>query len=195
MKARAKAKPKKKEVPEVLVDSVRDDFYQRRGTPEEAREEESFAIEHDHAMRAQRRTAELRKSGPMNVRDPFFIPQEIIPDGWTYFWIRRIYAGIEDHARQSEAVRLGATLVPSSRHKELFFDSTKDYIERGGQILYEIPTERANDFKREIDNRSMNELRSLQGVSYGDLKNAVPTMVYPNSTPARDPRIGMEFSM
>lgn len=120
----------------------------------------------DDNERARKRTDEIRGAGKMDTQDQFHIPLEVIPEGWTYFWIRHSYAGgIPDNNRRAEVTRLGMRLVPSARHPELFGDLDTDYVERGGQCLYELPNEIVKDMQAELRKKNLQVRNSLVGVS------------------------------
>lgn len=79
--------------------------------------------------------------------DEFYIPPEIIPDGWDYEWKRRLLLNKEDPAYEVAVARTGWTAVPASRHPSMMPAGTPSHtIERKGMILMERPkiiTERA----------------------------------------------------
>jgi len=106
--------------------------------------------------RAARRAAELREHrGAMDEgTDEFYIPLDIIPDGWDYEWKRKLLLGQEDPAYQVQLARNGWEAVPADRHPEMM-PSTGNFavIERKGMILMERPKEitdevRAADLRR-----------------------------------------------
>jgi hypothetical protein len=89
--------------------------------------------------------------------DKFYIPKEIIPDGWSYEWKRWSVLNKEDPAYISGVLRMGWSFVPASRHPEYMpYGTTDDKIFRDGVVLMERPkeiTEAVNrlDYKRARD--------------------------------------------
>jgi len=107
--------------------------------------------------RAARRAAELREHAGGSMEegtDEFYIPPDIIPDGWDYEWKRKLLLGSEDPAYQVQVARKGWEPVPANRHPEMM-PSIGNFavIERKGMILMERPKEisdevRAADLRR-----------------------------------------------
>jgi hypothetical protein len=132
-------------------------------TVEAARPEMRPALrDDDPRAAAKRRAAEIlgHIGGMDEGTDEFFIPPEIIPDGWTYEWKRRMVQGQEDPAYQVALARTGWEPVPVRRHPELMPGNWKgDTIERKGQILMQRPqeiTERVEQLNRQ---RARNQVR------------------------------------
>ena len=100
--------------------------------------------EEDPRTRAARRAAEIRNHvGTMDEgTDEFYIPMELIPDGWTYEWKRKSVMGQEDAAHQVALARKGWEPVPASRHPSFMPEGGNfNTIERKGMILMERPAE------------------------------------------------------
>jgi hypothetical protein len=100
--------------------------------------------EEDPRTRAARRAAEIRNHvGSMDEgTDEFYVPLELIPEGWTYEWKRKSVMGQEDAAHQVALARKGWEPVPASRHPSFMPDSGNfNTIERKGMILMERPAE------------------------------------------------------
>lgn len=94
--------------------------------------------------RAARRAAEIRGhlGGENDGTDEFFIPSDMIPDGWSYEWKRETVMGQEDPAYQVALARQGWEPVPASRHPEMMpKDWNQEAIKRKGLILCERPQE------------------------------------------------------
>lgn len=113
--------------------------------------------------RAERRTAELLGGDAPAIEessDEFFIPPEIIPDGWTYEWKRRLVQGQEEPAYQVALARTGWEAVPCKRHPEMMpLGWQGATIERKGMVLMERPaavTERVEQLNRQ---RARNQVR------------------------------------
>lgn len=101
--------------------------------------------EDDPKARAAQRAAQLREHSNGEVVDgidDFYVPLDIIPDGWTYEWKRHTTYGAEDPAYQVQLARSGWTAVPVSRHPAMMPQNTQaQIITRKGMILMECPTE------------------------------------------------------
>lgn len=100
--------------------------------------------EEDPRTRAARRAAEIRNHvGTMDDgTDEFYIPPELIPEGWTYEWKRKTVLGQEDPAHQVALARKGWEPVPASRHPSFMPDDDQySTIERKGMVLMERPAE------------------------------------------------------
>ena len=112
----------------------------------------------DSIARAKQRAEELRGhlGDVVDGTDDFYIPPDVIPDGWTYEWKRHSIYGAEDPTYQVALLRSGWTNVPSSRHPEMMPHNTSSQtILRKGMILMECP-------KEIIDERKDFELRKAR---------------------------------
>ena len=111
--------------------------------------------EDDPRARAAQRAAEIR--GHVGVMDEgtdeFFIPPEIVPEGWSYEWKRKTILGQEDPAYAVALARKGWEPVPANRHPSMMPDSGNfATIERKGMVLMERPLE-LTDEARQIELR------------------------------------------
>jgi len=100
--------------------------------------------EDDPRARAKQRAEQLRGhlGDVVDGTDDFYIPEDVIPDGWTYEWKRHTTYGAEDPTYQVALARSGWTAVPSNRHPEMMPHNTpSSTILRKGMILMECPTE------------------------------------------------------
>ena len=100
--------------------------------------------------RAKRRVAELKGhvGGSLDEGvDKFFIPLEIIPEGWTYEWKRKLLVGQEDPSYQVNLARQGWEPVPASRHRSMMPEGHYNTIERDGMILMERPKEITDEYR------------------------------------------------
>jgi len=103
--------------------------------------------EEDPRARAARRAAEIRgHRGDMDEgTDEFFIDPDMVPQGWTYEWKRRLLLGQEDPSHMVALYRDGWEPVPlnrDSRHRAMMPRGwAENTIERKGMILMERPTE------------------------------------------------------
>lgn len=66
--------------------------------------------------------------------DAFFIPPDVIPDGWSYEWKREETIGKTDDQHQMFIKRRGWEPVPQSRHPDIM-------VRQQGMILMERPAE------------------------------------------------------
>lgn len=91
--------------------------------------------------RAARRAAEIKGHiGTLDEgTDDFYIPQEFIPDGWTYEWKRKTVLGQEDPAYTVQLARMGWETVPADRHPAMMPSGNYESIERKGMVLMERP--------------------------------------------------------
>lgn len=81
-----------------------------------------------------------RKRG--NAQDRFYVPPEIIPEGWSYEWKAYTVVGQPQDAHQIHMAENGWTPVPAKRHEGLFMPPGHDgSILRDGLILMERPIE------------------------------------------------------
>lgn len=105
----------------------------------------------DHLARAKQRTDQIKGHlGDLDEgHDKFYIPKDIIPDGWTYEWKRRLLLGQEDPSYQVSLRRMGWDPVPAGRHPEMMPAKWQgETIERDGLILMERPTEIVDEARR-----------------------------------------------
>lgn len=104
----------------------------------------------DPRARAAKRAAELRAhNGALDEGvDKFYIPLNIIPDGWTYEWKRHTLLGKEDPSYEVAVAQKGWEAVPRARHPEMMpRDHRGETIEREGMILMERPKEITDEAK------------------------------------------------
>ena len=128
---RPRGRPRKEKAAEPVVTAqevaaVVESFDDRPPLRREMRDE-------DPRARAAARAAAIREHiGDIDEgTDEFYIPAEVIPEGWNYEWKRRLLMGAEDPAYQVQLARNGWEPVPASRHPEMM-PSTGNYqtIER-----------------------------------------------------------------
>jgi hypothetical protein len=122
-------------------------------------------LREDPRTRAARRAAELREHrGSMDEgTDEFYIPRDIIPDGWDYEWKRKTLLGSEDPAYQVQVARNGWEPVPADRHPEMM-PSTGNYtvIERKGMLLMERPKEITDEVRNADLRRARQQVRQKE---------------------------------
>lgn len=112
----------------------------------------------DPRARAKQRAEQLRGhlGDVVDGTDDFYIPEDVIPDGWNYEWKRHTIYGAEDPTYQVALARSGWTAVPASRHPEMMpHNTTSSTIMRKGMMLMECPTEI-------IEERKDDELRKAR---------------------------------
>lgn len=111
--------------------------------------------EDDPRARAAKRAEQVRGHvGSMDEgTDDFYIPAEMVPDGWSYEWKRKTILGQEDPAYAVALARKGWEPVPADRHPSMMpGGSSFATIERKGMVLMERPLE-LTDEAREIERR------------------------------------------
>lgn len=119
--------------------------------------------EEDPRAAAARRAAELRdhlNGEVVDAADDFYIPADMIPDGWTYEWKRHSVYGKEDTTYYLQLRREGWEPVPASRHPEMMpKDAGNGPILRKGMILMECPAEIIDERRRAEQIRARNQVR------------------------------------
>lgn len=121
--------------------------------------------EEDPRTRAARRAAEIRNHvGSMDEgTDEFYVPPELIPEGWTYEWKRKTVLGQEDPAHQVALARKGWDPVPASRHPSFMPDSgAYNTIERKGMVLMERPIEITQEARQAEMRRARLQVRQKE---------------------------------
>ena len=118
----------------------------------------------DPRERAAKRAAELRGNiGDMDEgNDEFFIPQHIIPDGWTYEWKRRTVLGQEDPAYQVALARKGWEAIDAARHPEMMPIGARGIVERKGMVLMERPKEITDEIRQIEKKNARNQVRAKE---------------------------------
>lgn len=116
----------------------------------------------DSRERAAKRVAALRDQldSLPEGQDEFYLPQDIIPDGWSYEWKRYTVLNAQDPSYQVALAQTGWEAVPASRHPELMpLGWEKAHIERKGMILMERPLEITQEMKRRDDKNARDAVR------------------------------------
>ena len=146
--------------------------------------------------RARKRAQELRghMDGTAESADEFYVPLDIIPDGWTYEWKRRFTFNKEDPAYAVQLARDGWEPVPVGRcrrHRAMMpADWAGTTIERGGMLLMERPEEITREFRE----RDLRMARAQVRVKEQQL-SAAPEGTLPRDVDSRvAPRIKKSFS-
>jgi hypothetical protein len=121
----------------------------------------------------------------MTYSSPLNIPLDIIPEGWTYSWIRLGVLDIEDKQRDSQTKMMGYTPVPKDRHPELAIGGhlgskvSDNFIIYSNLLLCEIPTviveERQKRMFLELERR-MSQMRLTDQFSQG-LDGIIPKVL------------------
>ena len=125
-------------------------------------------LREDSLERARKRAAELRGHlGEVEDGvDKFYIPKDMVPDGWVYEWKRRSIAGLEDPAYQVQLARAGWEPVPVDRdaqHRaQMPMNWTGATIERDGMVLMERPSEIVMEARRIEQSRARNQVRAKE---------------------------------
>lgn len=110
---------------------------------------------------AAKRTAEIlaQLGDNFDEQDKFFVPPDIIPDGWTYEWKTFTVHNAEQSDRVNAFQRTGWSFVPANRPGHAIFLPTnwkEKIIIKEGMVLVERPTEICELVK----NRALNEARA-----------------------------------
>lgn len=92
-------------------------------------------------------------------QSPFYIPEEEVPSGVDYRWVRYMIDNVEDQRNVDSALIDGWRPVDPDRHPNLTLSLKKDfkpeYIQRSGHILME--RDAAIGLQRKEQLRKMNE--------------------------------------
>lgn len=136
------------------------------------------------------------------AEDQFFIPREIIPDGWSYEWKRMSVYGERAQAHQTMLSQNGWEAVPAPRHDGQFMPpGYQGPIERDGLILMERPevlTEeaRAEDLRRARSQTNVNQQRLSEEMPKGFTTDdpAVPRIVKSRYEPSDVARPKLEIA-
>lgn len=135
--------------------------------------------------RAARRAAQVRghRGGDMDDgTDEFYISQDMIPDGWTYEWKRKLLLGAEDPSHMVQLLRDGWEPVPLDRdamHRAMMPSNWKENtIERKGMLLMERPLELSQEVREMNLYRARKQVRDkeaqLAGTPDGTLSRDDP---------------------
>lgn len=82
--------------------------------------------------------------------DRFYVPTNIIPDGWDYEWKAQSTLGQENSAHMMHMSENGWTPVPASRHSGMFMpEGYEGPIIRDNMILMERPMELSEEARQE----------------------------------------------
>lgn len=128
-----------------------------------------------------------RKRG--STTDRFFVPQNIIPDGWSYEWKSETIAGAENTAHMMHCAENGWTPVMAEAHPGLFMPNDyKGPIRRDGMILCERPIELTQEARQEESEAA----RQLTRAQKEQLGLAMPEG-FTNTHKAIRPRINQEY--
>lgn len=120
------------------------------------------------AERAKRRAAEIRGHiGDMDEgTDEFYIDPQMIPEGWSYEWKRKLLLGAEDPTHTVALLRMGWEPVPLNRDRDhaAMMPSTWPHntIERKGMILMERPAEVVEEARRIEQRRATSQVRAKE---------------------------------
>lgn len=117
----------------------------------------------DPRARAAQRAAELRdhlNGEVVDAIDDFYIPPDMVPDGWAFEWKRHSVFGKEDTTYYIQLRREGWEPVAASRYPEMMpSDAGSGPILRKGMILMECPLEIVEERRRAEQIRARNQVR------------------------------------
>lgn len=118
--------------------------------------------------RAKKRAAEIRGHiGDLDEgTDEFYVNPNMIPEGWTYEWKRKLILGQEDPTYTVSLARMGWEPVPLNRdhdHKAMMPSNwPHNTIERKGLILMERPTEVVQEARRIEQKMARDQVRAKE---------------------------------
>lgn len=102
----------------------------------------------ERAERVAREFYEHNAGSDMDAVDKYYIPEGLIPDGWTYEWKRKLVLGAEDPSYEVALARRGWQPVPANRHPEMMPAGYRGVeIIRDGLILMERPSVITDDVR------------------------------------------------
>lgn len=116
----------------------------------------------DPRARAAARAAELRAHGAGDDAgtDEFYIPPDMVPEGWDYQWKTHSILNQEQGTYLMQLAREGWSPVPSSRHPEMMHKGAgNDPIMRKGMILMECPLEIVEERRRQQQKLARDQVR------------------------------------
>lgn len=123
----------------------------------------------ESARRAEARAAELKPAFNMLAIDKLYVPPEIVPFGWTYYWIRVGYRNEPDYDNECASLEKGYTPVPLDRHPQLARRYNKGALAhmegciiKQGLMLCEIPTSIDNERRKKAAEAEFDRVTSLQ---------------------------------
>jgi hypothetical protein len=124
---------------------------------------------------AAKRSAEIlaQLGDNFDEQDDFFVPPELIPDGWTYEWKKWSVHNQEDAGYVNSFLRTGWSFVPADRvGHEMFIPSNwkEKIILKKGMVLVERPTEICELVK----NRMLKQARDQVRIKEQQLNEAPP---------------------
>lgn len=137
-------------------------------TPVPRTEMRATMREESSLERAKRRAAEIRGHiGEIDEgTDEFYIPADMIPEGWTYEWKRKLLLGAEDPSYTVHLARMGWTAVPLDRNTDHMAMMPPSWphntIERKGMLLMERPSEVVSEVRRIEQKRARDQVRAKE---------------------------------
>jgi hypothetical protein len=137
--------------------------------------------------RARQRAAEIRGHlGDLDEgTDEFYIPPDIIPDGWTYEWKRYSTYNEIDSGHIRELERKGWSFVPASRpkHSQLMaIGDNGNMILRKGLALMERPSEIVDEARMIERRRASDQVRAKEAQLTGTPEGTM-TRDHPKARP------------
>jgi hypothetical protein len=123
--------------------------------------------------------------------DEFYISADMIPDGWTYEWKRRLILGKPDPAYDVSLRRTGWQDVPASRHPEMMplGIAGNASIERKGMVLMERPQQITD----RIVQRDKKLARDQVRVKEEQLSQAAPGQFSRTEDPRTKPKVNRSY--
>lgn len=149
----------------------------------------------EEARRLQERVAQLKPLVRTSYTHPMDIPIHLIPEGWTYRYIRKDVFNEPDDGHSAQMANIGWDPVPASRHPELAFkdltgrsSSSDGYIYYKGGILCEMPTETYNDYLNALSKENQYVINNMKGTEEFMNEPAIPARLLGNQAPIRSTR-------
>jgi hypothetical protein len=146
----------------------------------------------EESRRLEERLNELRPVMHMMHQDALHIPQESIPYGWEYFWVRESTLGDPDLGRTTEMKKKGWTPVPAHRHPEMSYDDflsrqlhLKGFIFHKGLVLFERPKEIGDREREALEKYNEKIMGSMQGTEHFMNEQHIPARFIGNNNPIR----------
>lgn len=134
-------------------------------------EDREFSNRFEESRLFDSRSANKRTEMRMTYQNDLHFPEELIPPGVKYKWIRTSVHGAPDNDRQMSAARSGWRAVPADRHPEFrvsdIFGRTA-YAENcfmvGGNVLCERPIHECEEEEARLNMHNQKILTSMQGL-------------------------------
>lgn len=142
----------------------------------------------DSLAAAKARAAEILEHDiGLDEDDKYYVPLDIVPDGWKYLWRRVAVYGKEDPQYQVRLAQTGWRPVPADRHPEMMPSTGGPYltVDREGMRLMEIPLEIYSLLAKKEQRKAIEQVR----VKTAQLSNAPPGTFARDQHPMAAPKV------